>query len=281
MDTWSASVHPEAAPKVLAAENLSWLNSSTVSGLSHLSGEDSSAQVHPQLYTEALFEECLRLGAKLVQGEAKKIEVSPTAKILVLTPAGVTQTFDSDIIVICAGSWSGELLRPIIGRDVLGAIKATSIVLKPSATVPNVALFTDWFTPGEDCNYDPEVYPRSDDTVYICARAEVVEIPAEGTASVVPEESVTSRMVKFASQLSPNLKDVPILATQSCLLPTSEDDVPIIGSLIEPHLFVATAHSCWGILNAPATGEAMAQLIHDGAAELDLSAFDPKRFLQP
>jgi glycine/D-amino acid oxidase-like deaminating enzyme len=30
--------------------------------------------------------------------------------------------------------------------------------------------------------------------------------------------------------------------------------------------YVATGHSVWGILNAPATGEAMAELIVDGIA---------------
>jgi glycine/D-amino acid oxidase-like deaminating enzyme len=34
----------------------------------------------------------------------------------------------------------------------------------------------------------------------------------------------------------------------------------------------------WGILNAPATGEAMAELIVDGRARnIDLSPFDPRR----
>ena len=42
--------------------------------------------------------------------------------------------------------------------------------------------------------------------------------------------------------------------------------------------YVATGHSVWGILNAPATGEAMAELIVEGAARsIDLSAFDPAR----
>jgi glycine/D-amino acid oxidase-like deaminating enzyme len=41
--------------------------------------------------------------------------------------------------------------------------------------------------------------------------------------------------------------------------------------------FVATGHSVWGILNAPATGEALAELIVDGAARtVDLSAFAPE-----
>jgi glycine/D-amino acid oxidase-like deaminating enzyme len=42
--------------------------------------------------------------------------------------------------------------------------------------------------------------------------------------------------------------------------------------------YVATGHSVWGIMNAPATGEAMAELMLDGAARsTDLSPFDPAR----
>lgn len=37
-------------------------------------------------------------------------------------------------------------------------------------------------------------------------------------------------------------------------------------------------HSCWGILNAPATGEALAELVVDGkASSSSLAAFDPAR----
>jgi glycine/D-amino acid oxidase-like deaminating enzyme len=43
-------------------------------------------------------------------------------------------------------------------------------------------------------------------------------------------------------------------------------------------IYVATGHSVWGILNAPATGEAMAELIVDGVARtVDLSRFHPGR----
>jgi glycine/D-amino acid oxidase-like deaminating enzyme len=41
---------------------------------------------------------------------------------------------------------------------------------------------------------------------------------------------------------------------------------------------MAAGHGVWGILNAPATGEAMAELIADGAARtVDLRPFDPAR----
>jgi glycine/D-amino acid oxidase-like deaminating enzyme len=39
---------------------------------------------------------------------------------------------------------------------------------------------------------------------------------------------------------------------------------------------LATGHSVWGMLNAPATGEAMSELILDGAARhVDLTPFAP------
>jgi glycine/D-amino acid oxidase-like deaminating enzyme len=45
--------------------------------------------------------------------------------------------------------------------------------------------------------------------------------------------------------------------------------------------YIATGHNVWGILNAPATGEALAELIADGVARsTDLAPFDPGR-LQP
>jgi glycine/D-amino acid oxidase-like deaminating enzyme len=55
--------------------------------------------------------------------------------------------------------------------------------------------------------------------------------------------------------------------------------LPLIGAV--PGIdgaYVATGHSVWGMLNSPATGEAMAELILDGAARrVDLAPFAPGR----
>jgi len=291
MDTWSVSVHPTGASKTFSSDNLKWLDSSTCSGLSHLASEDSTAQVHPLRYSEALYERSVERGAKFVCGRVVGFHrsVSDSDSLLdgicgvkMIDGEGKQVSLKGDVIVIAMGCWSGVLLDPIfksLQEPVMSAIRATSIVLQPSGEVPNVALFTDWFTPGEDSSYDPEVYPRPDGTLYICARADPVDIPPEGTNAVVVDEETTDRIVQYAAQLSPLLKDVPVLTTQACLLPTTTDDTPIIGEIIPGKLFVATGHSCWGILNAPATGEAVAQLIHDGRSDLNLEAFDPKRFM--
>ena len=70
-----------------------------------------------------------------------------------------------------------------------------------------------------------------------------------------------------------------IIARQACFRPLTEDGLPLIGKVPRSEgLYVATGHNVWGILNAPATGEALAELIADGAAEgTDLKPFDPIR----
>ena len=59
----------------------------------------------------------------------------------------------------------------------------------------------------------------------------------------------------------------------------TQDFLPLIGRVPGADgAYVATGHNVWGILNAPATGEAMAELIADGAARsVDLSPFSPAR----
>ena len=57
------------------------------------------------------------------------------------------------------------------------------------------------------------------------------------------------------------------------------DGLPLIGQVPQIEgAYVATGHSVWGILNAPATGEALAELIAEGGARsTDLRPFDPAR----
>ena len=70
-----------------------------------------------------------------------------------------------------------------------------------------------------------------------------------------------------------------MLATGACFRPLAQDGLPLIGAVVGARgAYVATGHSVWGILNAPATAEAMTELILDGAAKtIDLAPFDPAR----
>ena len=80
--------------------------------------------------------------------------------------------------------------------------------------------------------------------------------------------------------LSSLLSDADIIAAQVCYRSVALDGLPVVGAV--PRIkgaYIATGHSVWGILNAPASGEALAALVLDGQARsTDLSSFDPRRF---
>ena len=96
---------------------------------------------------------------------------------------------------------------------------------------------------------------------------------------VGPDDGTTDRLKALCARISPILASSRVLSNQACFRPVTEDGLPLIGAV--PGVsgaYLATGHSVWGILNAPATGEAMAELILDGMTQVvDLSAFDPAR----
>jgi glycine/D-amino acid oxidase-like deaminating enzyme len=126
--------------------------------------------------------------------------------------------------------------------------------------------------------HSPEVFPRADGTTYVCAISSESPLPVD-PGDVAPDLGAIDRLQAMCSRLSPVLADAKIVARQACYRPVTQDGLPLIGAV--PSLkgaYVATGHSVWGILNAPATGEAMAELIVDGAARtVDLAPFDPTR----
>jgi glycine/D-amino acid oxidase-like deaminating enzyme len=98
-------------------------------------------------------------------------------------------------------------------------------------------------------------------------------------ADVKPDPGAISRLQAICARLSPAFRAERILARQSCFRPVTQDGLPLIGKVPGSEgAYIATGHNVWGILNAPATGEAMAELVADGStATTDLSPFDPAR----
>jgi glycine/D-amino acid oxidase-like deaminating enzyme len=56
-----------------------------------------------------------------------------------------------------------------------------------------------------------------------------------------------------------------VLALTACHRPLTIDGLPLVGPVPgAPGVYLATAHASWGILNAPATGRMIAEMILDG-----------------
>ena len=96
---------------------------------------------------------------------------------------------------------------------------------------------------------------------------------------MTPDPSEIDRLQAICRRLSPVFRSERITARQACFRPVTQDGLPLIGKVPQSDgAYVATGHSVWGILNAPATGEALAELIAEGVSPtLDLTPFDPDR----
>ena len=96
---------------------------------------------------------------------------------------------------------------------------------------------------------------------------------------VAVDEASCAILATAAGRVSTALAAAPVVRRQACYRPVTEDGLPLIGCV--PGVsgaYVATGHGPWGILNAPATGLALAELIAEGAASsVDLRPFDPAR----
>ena len=81
-----------------------------------------------------------------------------------------------------------------------------------------------------------------------------------------------------AARLLPSLADAPEAESWAGLRPSTEDSLPILGSLPgRPRHFIATGHFRNGILLAPATALLMAQLLNNEDPAADLTPFSPRR----
>jgi glycine/D-amino acid oxidase-like deaminating enzyme len=183
---------------------------------------------------------------------------------------------EADAIVVAMGPWS-LLAAEWMSLPAVFGQRSPSLVYDTGKDVPAQALFLDYQDKGDDF-VSVEVFPRADGSTHITAFSDVVPLPVD-PALVKPAPEAIDRLQAIAERLSAVFRAERIIARQACFRPITQDGLPLIGKIPgSVGIYVATGHNVWGILNAPATGEAVAELITDGAAQtIDLTPFDPIR----
>ncbi|KAK2410731.1 putative oxidoreductase C1F5.03c [Trifolium repens] len=241
---------------------------------------ETTAQVHPQLFTRTLIENAVeKYGVKIVIGKLERLEVEGGRVESVILEGG--NVVDADAVVLALGPWSSKL-ELLSSRFRVSGLKAHSIVLEPrerNAITPH-ALFLSYNASNRRVPLDPEVYPRPTGEVYVCGMSKEEDVPDDPEEIRGNEESI-AMLKRVAKTVSSHLGEEAVKVEQACFLPCTDDGVPIIGEV--PGVkgcYVATGHSCWGILNGPATGAAVAELVLDGHSSIvDLKRFSPARFV--
>jgi glycine/D-amino acid oxidase-like deaminating enzyme len=238
-----------------------------------LGSTGTTAQVHPASFTNAMMRAAQARGAELRLARVTGL-LRRGGDVLGVELDG--ETIEADAIVIAMGPWSALAARWLSLPPVFG-LKGHSIVFETGDLVPPEALFLEYEeTAGSMLS--PEIFPRPDGTIYVCAISSESPLPVDPT-SVVPDDGAMDRLKALCDRISPVLAASRVLASGACYRPLARDGLPLIGAVAGARgAYVATGNGAWGILNAPATAEAVAELILDGAAKtIDLSPFDPAR----
>ena len=251
---------------------LEWLSAGTViSG--RIGTPETTAIVHPRKFTSAMMRAAQQHGARLHPGEVTGVVHTESTVKGIEVDASI---IEADAIVIAMGPWSGLASEWLPLPQVFGQL-SPSIVYDTGKDVPADALFLEYRDPsGHDVTV--EVFPRADGSTHVCAFSGDAPLPLD-PAEVAPDPEVIERLRAVCERLSPAFTPDRIIAKQACFRPITRDYVPLIGRVPRVEgAYVATGHNVWGILNAPATGEAMSELIVDGTARtVDLAPFDPGR----
>lgn len=276
LDAFSASVEHSPSRGSLN-KNVKWANGTNVDQKSvHCIGTtETVAQLHPYKFTKALFEHSKSNGVRLIEGDTVcGLSLDKNKVVGVKLKSGTT--VNCDAVVLCMGPWTGLASKWVPNLPSVYGQKAHSITVLPQTPIPAQALFTDYG------KYSPELYPRPDGEVYVCGMAEN-PVPSNQLPScaenVQPTRNSCEKIKEMTNLVGDSLLQGQVTKSQSCYLPLTQDGLPLVGKLKDSNnIYIGAGHGCWGILNAPATGKALAELIATGSSSLNINAFDPSRF---
>ena len=211
-------------------------------------------QADPRATVAALRAALLHEDGELVEG----VEVERVEERALVTAAG---TVHAEHVVVAAGAWSAGLapdappLRPVKGqilrlRDAREAPLASRIVRTPRCYV----------------------VPRAGGELVIGATVEERGFDPDVTAGGV------HRLLEAAWEALPDVEERALVETTAGFRPATPDNAPVVGRGSLPGLIWATGHHRNGVLLAPITATAVAELLTGSDPMKTFAAFGPERF---
>lgn len=175
-------------------------------------------------------------------------------------------TVDCDVAVISAGAHSGPLhpalgdrIRPVKG-EILRLRRRGTALPPPTRTVR-----------GPVHGRPAYLVPRDDGGLVLGATQYEVGFDTEVTVGGVRD------LLADAEAVMPGIAEYQLVEATAGLRPSTEDNLPIIGSL-EPGVLAATGHHRGGFLLTPVTVDAVLAMLRGEQPEALIKATDPSRF---
>lgn len=219
--------------------------------------------VDPSLLAGALLRALEAAGGRVRTG-AEVVRAARDAGVWTLGTADGSEVAGT-AVVIAAGAWSGSLdWLPPEARPPIRPVKGEILTLRERRGGP----VCERILVGE------RVYlvPRADGRVIVGATVEEAGFDDAVTAGGVHE------LLREAYRVLPEVAELELAEARAGLRPGSPDNAPLIGPGAVEGLIVASGHFRNGVLQAPATADAVAALLADEPAPFDLEPFSPLRF---
>lgn len=221
--------------------------------------------VDPAAAVRALVAALRRAGGELRTGvRATGIETAGGRVCGVRTPG--EEPIDADAVLVAAGAWSsqGELaaeasappVRPVKGQ-------LLELRVRPGHQAPARRLIRT-----------PRCYlvTRADGRVVLGATQEEM-----GFDTVITADGAF-RLLEAAWEVLPDVGELELVRARAGLRPGTPDNAPAVGRGGIDGLLWATGHHRNGVMLAPSTGHAIAELLTRGELPAELAPFDPGRF---
>lgn len=222
-------------------------------------------QVDPRLVMAALARACETAGVTIVEEtHVTGLDWSGGAVAGLRTSSG---SLRARTVVLATGAWSGEggLLPDSLALPVR-PLKGQALALRTTKQTGTLSRMV-W-------TEQVHMAPKSDGQLIVGATVEDCGFRAGNTAGGL------YALLEGARRVLPSIEEMEVEAVWSGYRPTSDDDAPIIDSLA-PGLVAATGHHRNGYLLAPATADAVADLIASGELPTIAKPFTLSRFARP
>jgi len=223
---------------------------------------DGDHQVDPRRLVAALLAACARAGVDVRRMSARQLRVEGDRVV------GVDELVAGSV-VLAAGCWSAGLHGlPPHALPAVRPVKGQIVRLRDDVEHPMLQRNVRALVRGRPIY----LVPRTDGEIVLGATSEDkgfdTRLTVEGTGDLLAD----------ARELLPRVSEIELVEASVGLRPGSPDNAPMIGSGALPGLVVATGHYRNGILLAPVTADAVADLLTAGSMPAGFDRFDPCRF---
>ena len=220
-------------------------------------------QVDNRALVASLLEACRRAGVSFVRAQAADVRANGRVDSVRLEGG---DEIVCGTVVLAAGCWSSSIVEglPADAIPPVRPVKGQLLQLRGPAEPELIGRSVR--------GTDVYIVPRRDGRVVVGATVEEMGWDTTVTAGAV------YGLLRDAYELLPGISELQLTETVAGLRPGTPDNAPLLGPSSIEGLIVATGHYRNGILLAPLTADAIAEVITTGKTPELIAPFSPQRF---